>query len=399
MRAGRDGVVRRPMGRLYRGRDEVIEEARPDHVARLVIVDELTHGDAEGFRQAAVDLALDDHRVDARAAVVQRVEAADRRLARVHVQVDDADIGAIGEGEVRRIVIFHRLQSHLLAFRHVRIGGERHLLHGHRLVGRALDAEGVDVPFEVLLGDLEHVGGDLLRLGADLAGGHGAGRPPDGRGARAPGSDPVGRGVGVALLYLDVCGGDAELAGEDLRIGRLVPLALRLGAEAGDRRAGGMDAHLAGIEGGDGADQVAHARRSRADDLGEGRHTDAHQLARLAGLEVLEHLGLLLAELVVADRLHGPLQGGGIVAAVELQAEAGGVGELLRLDQVLHPQLGRVHAELLRQDVDHPLDHVDRLRHPQRAAIGDAPRRLVGVDAVDADEGVGDVIGVGADHE
>ena len=37
--------------------------------------------------------------------------------------------------------------------------------------------------------------------------------------------------------------------------------------------------------------------------------------------------------------------------------------------------------------VDHALDHVGRFRHPERAAIGDTARRLVGVDAVDADIG------------
>ena len=42
--------------------------------------------------------------------------------------------------------------------------------------------------------------------------------------------------------------------------------------------------------------------------------------------------------------------------------------------------------------IDHPLDGVDRLRHPERAAVGDASGRLVGVDAIDLDERVLEVV-------
>ena len=44
--------------------------------------------------EAAVDLALDDHRVDPRAAVVDGDEAPHLDLARARVDVDDADVGA-----------------------------------------------------------------------------------------------------------------------------------------------------------------------------------------------------------------------------------------------------------------------------------------------------------------
>jgi hypothetical protein len=42
----------------------------------LVVFDLLAHRDGEGLGQAAMHLALDDHRVDARAAIVERIEAA-----------------------------------------------------------------------------------------------------------------------------------------------------------------------------------------------------------------------------------------------------------------------------------------------------------------------------------
>ena len=63
------------------------------------------------------------------------------------------------------------------------------------------------------------------------------------------------------------------------------------------------------------------------------------------------------------------------------------------------PHFGRVHVELARQHIDHPLDEVGGFGHPERAAIGDAARRLVGVDAVDRQMGDRNVIGTGADAE
>ena len=63
-------------------------------VALLVEGDVLHQRDADALGEAAVDLALDDHRVDAHAAVVDRDEAAQLDLARARVDVDDADVGA-----------------------------------------------------------------------------------------------------------------------------------------------------------------------------------------------------------------------------------------------------------------------------------------------------------------
>ena len=175
-------------------------------------------------------------------------------------------------------------------------------------------------------------------------------------------------------------------------------LALRLGAEPRDGGAGRMDADLGGVEHRD-AEDVAVARRPGADDLGEEGDADAHQLARLAAPEGLL-LGLLLgAQLLVADGVHRLAQGGVIVAGIVFPAERRGVGELLAPDQVLHPELGRVHAELLRHDVHGALDAVGGLGHAERAAIGDAAGRLVGVDAVDVHVGDREVVRSGHDVE
>ena len=147
------------------------------------------------------------------------------------------------------------------------------------------------------------------------------------------------------------------------------------------------------------AENIAGARGTGADDLGEERDPDAHQLARLAALERVALGFLLLAQLLVVDRLHRLVHGGVIVAGIVLPAGRRGVRKLLAPDQVLDPEFGRVHAELLRHDVHGALDAIGRLGDAERAAVGDAARRLVGVDAVDEDMGGGEVVRAGDDAE
>ena len=84
-------------------------------------------------------------------------------------------------------------------------------------------------------------------------------------------------------------------------------------------------------------------------------------------------------QLVVAGHLHGQLQRPRVVPGVVLPPGRRGVRELLGPQQVLHPQLGRVHAQLGGEHVDHPLDQVHRLGDPERAGVRDPARRLVGV--------------------
>ncbi len=93
---------------------------------------------------------------------------------------------------------------------------------------------------DVGLGRFQQVGGDLLRLGDDLVGRHPQGRAADHGRARAAGADAERDPVGVAVDILDVAGVEAELFGQDLLEGRLVALALVLGAheESSDCRSG-----------------------------------------------------------------------------------------------------------------------------------------------------------------
>ena len=136
-----------------------------------------------------------------------------------------------------------------------------------------------------------------------------------------------------------------------------------------------------------------------ADDLGEERDADAHDVAGLAALERRALRRLLLAQLGVFRALHRLLHGGVIVAGIVFPAQRRVIRELLRLDEVLQPQLRRIHAELLRQDVHPSLDAIGGLGDAERAAIGDAAGRLVGVDAVDREMRDREVVGSGDDVE
>ena len=100
---------------------------------------------------------------------------------------------------------------------------------------------------------------------------------------------------------------------------------------------------------------------------------------------------LLLAKAAVADHLERLVERRLVVAAVVRQhADAGVVGEIVRLDEVLAPHLGRIDPDLARDQIDDALDHEGRLG-PARAAVG-VDHRRVGVDAVHVDEDVGDLV-------
>ena len=85
----------------------------------LVVDDLFVQRRGEPHRQAAVDLAVHDHRVDDVAAVVDRHEPAHVDLSGALVDVDDRDVAAEREGQVGRIVVVDRLEARL----HPRPGG------------------------------------------------------------------------------------------------------------------------------------------------------------------------------------------------------------------------------------------------------------------------------------
>ena len=113
--------------------------------------------------EAAVDLALDDHRVDPHAAVVDRDEPAHLDLARAGVDVDDADVGAEREGQVRRVVDAARVQLRPRRPRAARGRRGRPCAISWIVlpcVGSPLTNQRPALPLEVVGGHLQHAGGD-----------------------------------------------------------------------------------------------------------------------------------------------------------------------------------------------------------------------------------------------
>ena len=295
VRARGDDLVQLVARRLPGGGQQVVHEVGADAVAVLVEGDELHRRHGVGLGQATHDLALDDHRVDPYPAVVDGDEVEHVPHAGHGVDLDGADVAGERPGQVGRVVVGVGLEARLEAVGHVGVRRHRALLDAHASVGRAADVEAAQLPVDVLLGDLEQVGGQPPRLGPDLAGDHRDGRTGDGRAARGVGAHPERRGVGVALLDDDVLGRDAELVGDDLGPGGLVSLPLGLGAGAEDRLAGHVHPQLGGVEHLD-AEDVVLAAVARPERLGHRRDPDAEQPAASLGLL------LLPLEVVVADR-------------------------------------------------------------------------------------------------
>src|SRR5260370_17923000 len=117
MRRRGDRLADLELRRLPGGRNEVVHEVGADAVAIAVKRDELHERDPESFGEPAVDLPLDDHRVDTHAAVVDRYHPLDLDLTRALVDVDDDRIGAERVVHVRRGGVMNPLDSTTPALR------------------------------------------------------------------------------------------------------------------------------------------------------------------------------------------------------------------------------------------------------------------------------------------
>ena len=134
-------------------------------------------------------------------------------------------------------------------------------------------------------------------------------------------------------------------------------------------------------------------RRARADRFGEVRDADAHQLA------VGARRDLLLAQVLVADCVERLAQRGRVVAGVVHEPGRCRVRELLGLDEVLEPHVGRVDAELVGRRLHQSFDEVRRLGDAERTAVRDATGRLVRVRAAARDVRGRVVVAAGDDVE
>ena len=218
-------------GHVVGARHRVVHVAGRKLLALGVVDDFLKQRLADALADAAVDLALDDHRVDDDAEVVAGDELQDLGLAGVRVDLDLGDEAAHREGEVERVVERALLQSGLhVGWQVVRgIGREADLVPAHRLVGAGgLHLAAFDD--DALLGHLHLVGGDLLDLHLDLVERLDDGAHAHRTRARAIGAHAELHLVGVTVDDLDRVERHAEAVGDDLREGGLVPLAVAVGA-------------------------------------------------------------------------------------------------------------------------------------------------------------------------
>ena len=106
--------IRRHLRRV--GHQEVHERG-VEQLAVLVVGHPLVERAADALRDAAVHLALDDHRVDQRPAVVHDAVAQHVDLGGLRVGLDDRRVHAVGERRPRRRVVVGALQARLLVRR------------------------------------------------------------------------------------------------------------------------------------------------------------------------------------------------------------------------------------------------------------------------------------------
>ena len=103
-----------PAGHLADVGHQEVHERRVDQLPGVVVGHPLVQRAADALGDAAVDLALDDPRVDQRAAVVHHAVAQDRDLGRVRVGLHDRGVHPGGERRTQRRVVAAPLDPRLV---------------------------------------------------------------------------------------------------------------------------------------------------------------------------------------------------------------------------------------------------------------------------------------------
>ena len=280
-----DGLAELPRRAFHRRRQQVVHERPAEVVAILVEGDHLHQCHADTVCQTTMHLTLDDHRVDSWAAVVDSDEAADLDLAGAGVDIGDADVGTEWIGEVGRVVHALAVEVSLDPVgkfqRAVRQHGD--LLDRLAFLRVALDLPASELPLEVVGRALERGSGNDAGLVAHTPGHDRRGPAADRCRSRAVGAEAERGVVGVALNDFDILGWNAQLLGDDLGEGRLMPLALRDTAEPQLCLAGRVHSQLCAV--GHAEPEDVHVlARTCADAFGEERDANAHHgLAGVAG--------------------------------------------------------------------------------------------------------------------
>ena len=331
---------------VVRPRHRVVHQAPAQQLALRVVHDLLHQRGADRLRGAALQLALDDGRIDGAAGIVQHDVAQQPDTARLDVDLHRARLPP--ERPRHRVGIEPRagVEAGLAAGCAERLGadgGLREPAERHRAIGNSGHERATRLEAHVRRRALEDLGGDDGRALAHLGGRAGDGGAGVDHHAAAAGAHAVGHERRVAAEHDDVVEARTELPRRDLREGGRVPLPLRGDADQHIDRALRIDANGGALE------------RAQPGALRIARDADTDG-PRRAGRRHLP-----LAPLVVAERAQHPLEGRRIVAGVVgdgnaiLIGEAGAVRHLGGADQVAPAQIRRVQPEPSRAEVHEAL--------------------------------------------
>ena len=210
-------------------RQRVVHKRAAEHLAAFVVDDFLEEGLAQSLNDTAVELTLDQQRVDDVSAVVDSDVAFDFDFTCVGGNFYDRDMRSERIGEVRRfeeVRFGHpRFQTFGQIHAHVRSG--RDVGHAERIVRVALDEIHVVIHDYVLRVRLQEMRGDLVRLLSDLLHRDVQGSATDRHCAASEGADSVLDDFRISVDDLDVVDVDTETIREHLCERCLLALSMR----------------------------------------------------------------------------------------------------------------------------------------------------------------------------
>ena len=256
---------------LVGARQRIVHEGAGEELARVVVDQRLAERAAEALGDAAVELALDDHRVDRPPAVVHGGQLEQPDAARLEVHLGDDALHA--EGPRDRVGIEEGAGAEpgasRLGHRAAPHRGAGHLAQAHALAGHALHVHAALGEHDVLGRALEELGADEARLVRHLRGGalH-RGAAHRGHAARDR-AHAVADQAGVAAHDHHRLERHRQLVGRDLGQRGLVPLALGADAQVHEHGAVRIHADVRALEGADagaldvGAEAEADGPRAR----------------------------------------------------------------------------------------------------------------------------------------
>ena len=351
---GRHAVRRqREGGHVVGARQAIVHEGAGEQLPRLLVVDAvLVHGLAQPLCHAAVHLPVDQHGIDDAAEVVDGGIVDDVHRPGLGIDLDLADVTAVGEGAVDGFRPAVGVEPRLHALR--QIGGVSRLRRQFHDVDGAVGAGDGEVAVgeaDVRRRDFEQIGGDLRALVDHLGCAVFDRQRHHVGGARAAGAAAGRQVVAVSLDEVDGLEGNPQALSEELGIGGFVPL-------AGRTRAGTeSDATIGAEADGDMLGRVAHGR------FDVDRHADTAQPAPRRRFRTP------FGESRPAGKGHTVIEVAGVVARVIGEVERHLIRHLRRRDQVAPADLVGRKAEFGRGLVDQAFDHIIRFRDPG-AAVG-----------------------------